>query len=38
MFKHNVKKRNKNKLMRYRRKKQKKAMECPFMLKRMGCA
>jgi len=38
MFKEN-KKRNKNKLMRDRRKKQtKNSMECAFMLKRMGCA
>jgi len=32
---------NKNKLMRYRRKRQsktEKTMECAFMLKRMGCA
>ena len=39
MFKKNIKKRNKNKLMRYRRKKQtKKSMERAFMLKRIGCA
>jgi len=38
MFKQNMKKRYKNKLMRYRRRKQTKTMECAFMLKRMGCA
>jgi len=39
MLKQNVKKEKKNKLMKYRRKKQtKRTMECAFMLKRMGCA
>jgi len=38
IFKQNIQKRNKNKLIRYRRKKIKKTMECAFMLKRMGCA
>jgi len=38
MFKQNIKKRSKNKLMRCRRKKKQKNTECVFMLKRMGCA
>jgi len=39
MFKQNIKKRNKNKLMSYRRKKtNKKTIESTFVLKRMACA